>query len=75
MSGKIKMADFGLILRPQRVCAYPQHNTTSPTHIHKEDQCKSHIIDALVRETRENAQILAWKCIIFATRGHLHEYE
>jgi hypothetical protein len=45
MSGKMKMADFGLISRSQHVHAYPQHNTTSPTHIHKRNQCKSHIVD------------------------------
>jgi hypothetical protein len=44
-SGKMKMADFGLISCPQRAHAYPQHNTTLPTHIHKGDQRKSHMVD------------------------------
>jgi hypothetical protein len=45
VSGKMKMADFGLVSCPQRVHAYPQHNTTSPTHIHKGDQRKSYMVD------------------------------
>jgi hypothetical protein len=45
MSGKMKMADFGLILHPQHACTYPQYNTTSPTCIHKGDQYKSHMVD------------------------------
>jgi hypothetical protein len=45
MSGKMKMVDFGLILHPQHTRTYPQHNTTSSTHIHKKDQCKSYMVD------------------------------
>jgi hypothetical protein len=44
-SGKMKMVDFGLTSRSQHVRAYPQHNTTSPTRIHKGNQCKSHMVD------------------------------
>jgi hypothetical protein len=45
VSGKMKMADFGLISRLQYIHAYPQHNTISPIHIHKGDQHKSHMVD------------------------------
>jgi hypothetical protein len=45
MSGKMRMVDFRLISCPQRMHAYLQHNTTSPTCIHKGNQCKSHMVD------------------------------
>jgi hypothetical protein len=45
MSGKMKMADFGLVSHPQHTGTYPPHNTMSPTCIHKRDQCKSYMVD------------------------------